>query len=411
MNIWYVHPYAGGPGVGRYMRPYSLAKHWEDMGAKVVIFTTANHHQLDKPRSVGTQVIEGITYEFLKGKDYKGNGLQRLVNMFGAAWDFWRHADKFVETHGIPDVIISSSPHPYLYPAVFKVAKRFNAKVIFEVRDLWPLSFIELFGMSRMHPLVGATGWIEKHAYRNAYATVSLLPLTAAYMQTRGLSSDRWHYIPNGVDSAPSCQETQPEVVSFGCLQRATELRRAGKTVVVYVGGLGEPNNVESLVSAVAHCHSCGFSKIAAIIVGRGEMRAKLDSQVVENGLQSSIFLYDQVPKTVITQLLNLVDIGYISLKPGPLFHFGISPNKIFDYMSSGLPIVSAIDAGNDLVKQASCGISVTSGRCEDIADALIKVSKAAEEKKIEWSQNGRTYVQQNHSYKVLATKYLEVFK
>src|SRR5690606_28442346 len=111
-----------------------------------------------------------------------------------------RQADSLIAQYGVPDAIIGSSPHPYMFLATHRLARRYNAASIFEVRDLWPLSLVEFAGVSPRHPLVVATGWLEKFAYRKADSVVSLQSGSQPYMCGRGLAAERWHYIPNGVD-------------------------------------------------------------------------------------------------------------------------------------------------------------------------------------------------------------------
>ncbi|MDS1140049.1 glycosyltransferase family 4 protein [Pusillimonas sp. SM2304] len=405
-NIWYVHPYAGGPGVGRYTRPYALAKYWQQLGAKATVFTSANHHQLDRPQPEGARNIHGVNYEFIHCRDYVGNGVGRILNMGNFAWNLWRNGDSYASRYGKPDFVICSSPHPYAFPSAHRLAKRFKAKSVFEVRDLWPLGFIELLGVHKMHPLVLITGWLERYAYAHADAVVSLLPETLVYMKKQGLDPAHWYYVPNGVDAGGGASIESEESPKHPSVLRAEELRNAGYTVVAYTGALGRPNQVETLVEALAVAKRSGSSRLAAIIIGRGEMRDKIYQLVQQYGLGETVSLYEQAPKQIIMQLLNAVDIGYISLKPGPLFQFGISPNKLFDYMLAGLPIVSSIRAGNDPVAQAGCGESTPSGSSTDIASALTKLASLSREERAILGRNGNEYVMKNHSYQVLAQKY-----
>src|SRR5690606_999412 len=106
-----------------------------------------------------------------------------------------------------------------------------------------------------------------------------------------------------------------------------------GRRVVVYAGALGVPNHVESLVQAMAILRARQDSRIAALIVGRGERAQQLRDLVRQQGLDDCVALHDQIAKREVPALLGAADIGYISLKPEPLFRFGISPNKLFDYM------------------------------------------------------------------------------
>lgn len=415
-NIWYVHPYAGGPTVGRYTRPYALAKYWRQSGAAATVFTAANHHQLDTPQPPGSRTIQGVAYEFVPCRDYKNNGAGRLLNMADLTWNLWRNGNAYAEKYGTPDLIISSSPHPYAFLASHRLARRFQAKSVFEVRDLWPLGFIELLGVPRWHPLVLFTGWLERYAYRHADAVVSLLPKTKSYMVDHGLAHHKWRYIPNGIDDEGEAgdkggAEGEGAHSEPPCVERARALKASGHVVVTYTGALGKPNHVESLIEALALANETGGTRLAAVIVGRGEREAAIKALVKQHHLDDTVSLYSQIPKTDVQKLLKEVDIGYISLKAGPLFRFGISPNKMFDYMQAGLPVLSSIHAGNDPVQEAGCGVSTATNDPGTIAEGLIRLARMSALERKALGQNGRAYVLQRHAYRHLANDYLRLFK
>lgn len=400
--IWYIHPYAGGPGVGRYDRPYHLCRHWGEMGYDSVILTPSEHHLLDTPRAPGVERIAGVTYEFIRSPAYRGNGVGRLLNMAAFTAQLVRQGKALATRHGRPSMIIASSPHPYAYLAAERLARQFACRSVFEVRDLWPLSLVELAGVSPSHPLVRATDWLERRAYRTAGAVVSLLPCTREHMFARGLTADRWHYIPNGVETGA----TRSDPVETGALGCARKWRAEGRAVVVYAGALGRPNHVESLVRAMAMQRDAD-TDTRAIIVGRGELETELAALVSQLRLQDRVAMFPQIPKSAVLTLLAEVDAGFISLRPEPLFRFGVSPNKLFDYMLAGLPVVFAVSAGNDPVAEAGSGYSVNPGQPEEISAALTALAKMAPALRREMGQRGRQWVEQRHGYASLARDYL----
>lgn len=403
-NIWYVHPYAGGPGIGRYSRPYFLARQWVQAGANATVFTSASHHLLDTPQTMGGRNISGVAYEFIDCRPYSGNGLGRLFNMAEFSAKLRLRANRYEKKYGRPDMVIASSPHPYCFLATHSIARQFGARSVFEVRDLWPLSLVELAGLSPGHPLTRFTAWMERHAYRNADYVVSLLPCTQEYMVEHGLSAKRWRYIPNGVhidEAAPGAGAASPG------LEQARQWRAQGKIVVAYTGALGQPNYVESLIEAISTLHANGESTICAVIVGRGERQQTLLQLVHDRGLQDRITIHDQIAKRDVLALLQEVDIGYISLKPESLFRFGVSPNKLFDYMLAALPILFAVRTGNDPVTEAACGVSADPGNATGIADGLMQLARLGTEERRAAGERGRAYVLRQHTYDVLASDYL----
>lgn len=407
-TIWYVHPYAGGPGVGRYNRPFELARAWQAEGVRAVIVTSAFHHLQDNPgKDSGARDIEGISYEFLPTPAYKGNGVGRIINMAALTAALLLHAERLVHRYGRPDMVVASSPHPYVFVATHRLARNFGARSVFEVRDLWPLSLVELAGVRPTHPLVRITDWLERFAYARADAVVSLLPGTQPYMVEHGLEAERWHYIPNGVDT----HVTRPEGEDNELLAQARRWRAEGRLVTVYAGALGTPNYVQSLIESIAILRESGDHRLAALIVGRGDQSEQLRQEIVRQGLSDRIAMYDQIPKREIPALLEACQIGYLSLRPEPLFRFGVSPNKLFDYFLAGLPVLFAISAGNDPVAQYSAGYSVPPGDRRKIADALSAFADLSNEGRAAMGRRGYEYVIRQHSYQALAQRYLEILK
>lgn len=402
--IWYVHPYAGGPGIGRYCRPYELGKAWLKDGVHPLVVTASFHHLQDKPGKHASEVDVGsVPYAFLKVPAYKTNGLGRLVNMAAFTIQLLRKAGGLAERHGKPDLVIGSSPHPYAFLGTHAVARRFDARSVFEVRDLWPLSLVELAGIRPTHPLVRFTASLERYAYRRADAVVSLLPGTREYMTARGLDEGRWLYIPNGVEAPESgrAESMQP------CVLAARRWRSEGRTTVVYAGAMGPPNYVGSLVDAIDVLRQRGDDRVRAVIVGRGEESGTISRLVDQKGLQERVALFEQIPKGDIPALLAEADVGYISLRPEPLFRFGVSPNKLFDYMMAALPVLFAVQAGNDPVQEADCGYSVPPGDKVAIADALARFASSTREARRQMGERGHDYVRAHHSYERLAAEYL----
>lgn len=406
--IWYVHPYAGGPGVGRYDRPYHLCAQWNEMGHRAVVLTPSFHHLLDNDKNPGAAVINGVRYNFLYSPKYKGNGLGRLFNMFFFALQLFLKGGFLAKKYGVPDLIISSSPHPYAFIAAQMLAKRFGAHCTFEVRDLWPLSLIELAGLRKNHPLVKLTGWVESRAYRLSDSVVSLLPCTKSYMLQHGLKESRWVYIPNGVKVTDTIAPAPSSVADSDPMLVARKWKSQGKLVIAYTGALGAPNYVESLVQAMAIQKGRGC-KSAALIVGRGELQVEIEKLIKQLELEDCVALFPQIPKLAVTALLQEVDVGFISLRPEPIFRFGVSPNKLFDYMLASLPVIFAVKAGNNPVLESGCGYSVDPGSPAEISEAISNLINLGETRRLSMGELGSEWVKSNHGYSQLARNYLEL--
>jgi glycosyltransferase involved in cell wall biosynthesis len=407
--IWYIFPAIGGPGLGRYWRAYHLAQAWQNAGARPIVIGPGYHHyfQRNTPLS-GTHRIGGVTYHFIPTKPYGRQTLDRLraILSFGVGLMIDRELAKLARTHR-PDVIVYSSPYPFGYLAAHRLARRYKAALVFEVRDLWPLSLTELLGLASWHPFVLAAGACERIAYATADRVVSLLPHADAHMIKRGLDAGRFAYIPNGV-ALQGGQNTSC-TVDTPLLKRARSLAAEGRFLIVHAGNMSMTTNLAPLIEAAKLLQDRGITKIVMLMVGRGEAEATLKEQA--RALQlSNVEFFSQVDKTDVTELLRLAHAGFAALTPSPIYRFGSSLNKVLDYMLAGLPIVFACDCSPNMVEQAGAGVTVSPVDPAGLAAALTRLAGLPVSERAAMGARGRAFVEKEHEYGLLGRKYMNLF-
>lgn len=404
MNILLINHYAGSPYHGMEFRPYYLAREWVRMGHRVrIVAGSYSHIRSHQPDLQGLQCrdesIDGVDYRWYRTPHYQGNGLKRVVSML--AFLYWLRRDgRLLASDFKPDVVIASSTYPMdIWPAR-RIARLARAILIYEVHDLWPLSPMELGGLSRWHPFILWVQRAEDYAYRYADKVVSLLPKALEYMQSRGLAPDKFVCVPNGVDESEwSHPEPLPQAVA-DCL---AQMKAQGLPIVAYVGTHGLANALDDLLDAAASLKG----KALILMVGPGPQREHLCERVKKEHLTHVVML-PSVPKRAVPSLLEAADIGYIGWRPNPLYRFGIAPNKLLDYMMAGKPIVHSVRAGNDLVAEAGCGLTVPPGDPDAVAQAVLSLIRLPAEERTRMGQNGRQFVLENQTYGVLARRFLE---
>ena len=338
----------------------------------------------------------------LKTPKYKGNGLGRIINMFAFIFKLWFYSSAIAKKYK-PGIVIASSTYPLDNYPVFRIAKKSKAKYVYEVHDLWPLSPMELGGYSKYHPFIRIMQHAENFAYKNADILISMLPATLPHMQSHGLDPHKWYYIPNGIEPEEWENETQiPEKHQV----ILNEIKHQGNSIIGYSGSFGIANALENLLEAAAILRS---EKVRFVLVGNGPEKENLLAKVKQLDLQNVIFL-ESVSKKMIPALLNYFDILYIGLQRQSLFRFGISPNKLLDYMMAAKPVIQAIDAGNDMVAEAGCGLSIEPENPDALTKAIKKILSFTEDERIELGNNGRKYVLTNHNYVALADKMIGIF-
>jgi glycosyltransferase involved in cell wall biosynthesis len=407
-TIWYCHPYAGSPNEGMSYRPYYLAKYWKKAGHKAYVISSSFHHLLHEPKSqketISTQEIEGVDYIRLKTTKYQKNSLHRILNMLSYAWQIRKNQKKLLQITGKPDVIIVSSSHPFHYVSLYPLAKKLHIPLIFEVRDLWPSSLIELLNLKKWHPLIVILSLIEKHAYRHADGVVSLLAEAKPYMVSKGLNPEKFAYIPNGTDCEVAEEKNLPQTLE-NTIQR---LKKENQFLVGYAGALGVPNAMEHFIKAIAIVQKT-HSYIHALIVGQGHEKKELLDYCQKHNIYNVSF-FDPIPKTQVHHFLKEMDLLYLGWQDSPLYQHGVSPNKIFDYMLAGKPILESGGGGNSLIQLAHCGKSCEPANPKIIANNLIEISQQTPENLNQFGEFANTYVFNHHDYQIIAKKYSELF-
>jgi glycosyltransferase involved in cell wall biosynthesis len=402
MNILLINHYAGSPELGMEFRPYYLAKEWIKHGHKVLIIGATYSHLRKKQPAKGEQTIDGIDYYWIKTNTYKGNGIGRIYSMFLFVFKLFFSSKTY--KNFLPDIVIASSTYPLdIYPA-HKIAKRYQAKLIYEVHDLWPLSPIELGGFSKYHPFIMTMQKAENDSYKWVDAVVSLLPNAEEHMLAHGLAKNKFYYIPNGivVDDWKRASE-----LLDAHLNLLTELKAKGKFIIGYTGAHGIANSLDTIIKAVEFFID---ENVALVLVGTGQEKERLQKYVKESKITNVHFL-PPVNKLAIPTLLKWTDVLYIGLQKQSIFRFGISPNKIFDYMMAKDPIIQAIDAGNNIVKDANCGLYAEPDNVGEIVDAIRKLLQMTDDEREQLGENGYQYVMKYHTYDVLGKKFLNIME
>ena len=401
MNILVINHYAGLPELGMEFRPYYMAKEWLREGHQVLIIGGSFSHLRKKQPENTRDVIDGIQYIWIKLNQYKGNGIGSVISIFSFVGKLFCNYRKYLNNFK-PDVVIASSTYPLdIYPA-HRIAKHYHAKLIYEVHDLWPLSPMELGGFSEKHPFIRLMQKAEIDCYKYVDAVVSMLPKAEPHMREYGLTKGKFHYVPNGIVLS---DWGSPKSISEEHGLLLNKLRKEGKFIVGFAGAHGIANSLYAVIDAVA---MLGSQDVVLVLVGSGQEKDNLVKYVQKKGIKNIYFL-PPINKLEIPLLLKEMDVLYIGLQKQSLFRFGISPNKMFDYMMAEKPIIQAIDAGNNLVKEANCGIDVEPDNINEISEAILTLKSMSEEKRNILGENGKRFVLANHTYQILGKRFLDI--
>ena len=405
MNILLINHYAGSDYHGMEFRPFYMAREWKNKGHNVTILgADFSHLRKNNPvieKDFDEEIVDGIKYVWVKTPKYQGNGVGRIKNISTFMWKL-RMNYKMIADKYKPDAVIASSTYPLdIYPA-HRIAKRCNAKLCFEIHDLWPLSPMEIGGFSEKNPAIIILQRAEDFAFKNSDVIVSILPNADKHIRERGFSTDKFVYVPNGIITGE-----KKEAPMEKSIERLQELKNQGYFLVGDTGNHAPANVLDTMIDAAKKTTD---EKVKYILVGKGNVKNELIEYAKSNNVTNVEFL-DPVLKDNMDNVLELLDIGYIGLKKQNLFNYGVSPNKLFDYMMAALPVIYAVEASNDPVKDSNCGISVPAENPDAVVDAVMKIKSLSEEEKIKMGQNGKDYVLSNHMYEGLADKFLNALR
>lgn len=404
MHIMLINHYAGSNIHGMEFRPYYLAREWVECGHEVTIIAASYSHLRQKNKQIHVleeEYVEGIRYLWLPTSVYQGNGIGRLKNILQFVYQLYKNLSKLVSLK--PDAVIASSTYPLdSYPA-YKLAKKTRSRFIFELHDLWPLSPMELGKMSKYHPFILLMQQAENFWCRNVDKVISILPSAEKYLQAHGLGNNKFICVPNGIIvSEVECDTKLNKTYQDIC----DDLHEKKLFLIGYTGAHGIANALDILIEAAAKCKEEQLL-VRFILVGQGQEKENLKILVRNKELDNVLFL-DSIPKTQINNFLNNMDCLYIGWRKRTLYKYGISPNKLMDYMVAGKPIIHSVSAGNDLVQEADCGISVPAEDVDSIVNAVKIIMSFSKMKRQELGNNGKNYVRANHDYKVLAEKFIK---
>jgi glycosyltransferase involved in cell wall biosynthesis len=228
---------------------------------------------------------------------------------------------------------------------------------------------------------------------------VSLLPKALDYMVTRGMDPSKFVFVSNGIDEGEwNNVQPLPEDVQA----RLDSIRFDGLPVVGYTGTHGLANALDVLLDASKLLRG----EVNVVLLGAGPERARLEARVADEHL-TNVTMFDPVAKAAMPSFLKAIDIGFIGMKPEPLYRFGISHNKLMDYMMAGKLVVLSAEVGGDPVAEAGCGVTVPTGDPVAVANAIRQLLQLSAERRAAMARSGQDFVLTQRTYAVLAQRFL----
>ena len=390
-------------------RPYFFGLNWNKSGHNVtVVACSFSHSRRMQPKGCllfKREKINGINYIWVYGNRYKGNGVMRALNIliysFLSCFLFFSLRKKF-------DVIINSSTHTLdIFPSmIYKNLNKFFFKKkkiisVFEPHDLWPMVLTEIGGMHKYHPFVLLNSLGEKLSCISSDLIISMHPGNINHLATRGANREDFYHIPNGINVSDWSEEKElPESI----FNQLSNIKEKGSKIIMYTGTISVANDLDFLLRAISKIDD----NIAPVFFGHGtELKSLIK---LSEKLKINSYFLGTINKEQIPAALKFADICYVGFLKNILYQYGVSANKIWDYMMSSKPIILSIDACNDPVTEANCGITVNSHDEEDLKGAINRLINLSENDLRKLGANGKKYVIENNSYDKISNYAIELF-
>lgn len=400
MKVIYFHQYFNTPKNGGGIRSYEFAKRLIQRGHRVTIVCGGDHKRFNlsptKKRDIYRGDIDGIdVIQISLPYSNKDNLIKRTKTFLLFAWAGIRIALK--EDYDL--LFATSTPLTAGIPGIF--AKIFRKKkFIFEVRDLWP-ELPKALGLKNPFALWGMN-ILEWLSYHFSDACIGLSPGICEGIKKRSQPNKPVAMIPNGSDL---------DIFSPG---KRSNLQLKGiaptDTVAVFAGAHGVANGLDAILDAAKVLKQRNCNDIKLIFFGDGKLKPALVERAHNEGLANCLF-FDPVSKTELNEIVASADIGLMVLANIPAFYYGTSPNKFFDYISAGLPILNNYPGWlADMIRENDCGVVVAPNNPEAFADGLIKLRNAPELRK-RYAQNSRALAESKFDRNKLGRQFVDLLE
>ena len=397
-NLLIINQFASLPqySFGAGERFYFLSEFLHKMGYDVNVVSGAFSHLFKYyPNVTGLFTTEQTPYaEFtwVKLHKYKPEDyLWRTLCLFEFAIKlFWLPVKKRK-----PDVVLVSSMSllPILYATWLKW--RYKTRFVLEIRDIWPMTPVEIGGYSKKHPLILFLGFVERLGYKKADHVVSVLPGFKKHLEESGFPDKPFTWIPNGIGKA---DDSAPE--------KTERLLPENKFNIIYAGTIGNANAMEYFIEAADILKD--HESVHLTIIGDGPLKANLEN---ESAHLTNVTFLPKVLKKDLSAIIDQADVCYIGWHGKRIYNYGVSANKYNDYMLQKKAILSSSNISNDPVLIAKCGLNVPAADAKAIADGILELQNMPADKLLEMGMNGYRFLQENQVYDVLANKYSVVLE
>lgn len=395
--IWYISKYASPPRYAKApSRLFYLAREVKNLGNQVRLITSDANHFTNIPETgklYNDELQDGVKITWIYTKKYqKTASLARILSWLDFEWKLFRMP---IRKERKPDVVIVSSLSIFTIIYGYYLKQRFNSFLVFEIRDIWPLTLIEEGGFSKWHPLSVIIGAVEKFGYKNADLIVGTMPKLELHVKNRISKYRPVFCSPLGFD--PNNYAIEDLTIN----NPFNDLVSENKVIIGYAGSMGISNGLNIFIETIKSMKS--LSNIHFLLVGSGDLQEKFQAEL--SHIENVNFL-PRIEQNQVKYFLNICDVLYLSTQNSKVWEYGQSMNKIVEYMLAAKPIIANYTGYPSMINEANCGFFLNTSSPEDLKAAFLKYASLSRQELKSIGENGRKWIFENRTYSKLAREY-----
>jgi len=401
-KLWFISKYASPPTYGVGSRLFYVAKEINEAGFDVTLISSDSNHLAKYPETnklFNVEIVGGVKHIWIKTKKYGASSasIKRFLSWIDFDFKLRRINKMKLEK---PDVIIISSLSltTILFGIYFK--KKYKCKLVFEVRDIYPLTLTEELGVRKFHPVVFLLKWIEKRGYEKSDLIVGTMPNLVEHVNKITSSYNKVFFSPIGIPEiwnrmnlAKKCNELDDLFPEMG----------KNHFIVGYAGSMGKSNALAYFVEAIKRFSNIE-ERIFFVLVGDGDLK---NTYVKELSNYKNVRFGPKINQQSVPDFLEKCDLLYLSTHKSEVWKFGQSMNKVVDYMMAGKPVIASYSGYPSMLNEAKSGVFIPAENTGEIVTAIMTFYTMDRNDRELYGKRGREWVLKHNDYKRIAKDYI----
>lgn len=403
-RILFISKYSVAPIYGNPTRQFYISKNLVNKGYKVSLISSQSSGILKYKKQKSNYTFDnfdGVDLYLLKGKKIKlGFSISRIISWLLFEIRIFKLLKQKKELKEVDYIIVSSlSLLTFLSGVILK--RRLSAKLIIEVRDIWPLTLITTGSFSKKNIFVKILSRIENIGYKNADAIIGTMPNLKEHIYNKlpklKQKQKKIFYIPQGYDQSAY----QKAELSETFLLNKSKIKEIGFNII-YAGTIGKMNKIDEIISCAKIIEN---QNINFYIMGDGPLKHYFQSIKPRN-----VYFLDPIPKIEVPKFIKMFNLSIFIVDNNPIYKYGISFNKSIDYMISGIPFVYLYNGYPSLYEEEKYCFKVT-GNVTNLAAKIMEISKINNQKLLSMGKQGTEIAKKHHSFDNLSKLYVKVLQ